>query len=56
MEKIEEIKEFCKKEKIFVIEEAGDYVFSTDYISIMLDKKLGEERTVQIIKNVWRCL
>ncbi len=53
---MEKIEEFCKKEKISVIEQAEDYIFSTNYISIMLDKELGEERILEIIKNIWRCL
>lgn len=53
---MEKIEEFCKKEKISIIEQAEDYIFSTKHISIMLDKELGEERILEIIKNIWRCL
>ena len=53
---METIEEFCKKEKISFIEQAEDYVFSTKQISIMLDKRLGDKRILEIMKNIWRCL
>jgi hypothetical protein len=53
---MEKIEEFCKSHKIRFNPLGDFYMISTNRISIILGKELGEERILQIIKNVWRCL